>query len=438
MEVIVHSITIGIIFTILYFNVKKVSFIVILHIAMFALYILLYQIVSCFKIDNQYDTTQIIITDILLIVYVMCLYFFSHKKYLISADDVLRIVNTISVRYITYIIIIWTIFKIYLISKYGIQAMSALTFREDIGVSYLEILIDSLLTYPAVGAFFIYVIKLAYEPKKNFNLFTLMLWLLFLIVYGLFPGGARRFIAFIALMYLFFYFHKKDYTIGSFKNIVAPIIVVVVILLAFEGYQEVRNNLDISTGQEISISQAYKLLTTTSDDYQSLDENLEERPSPYPLIYEITTEQLDGIKLANGAIFTQSLLNVIPSIIFRNKQYINIDNVLADVFNFPPVDLCTTLVVLMQSELWLFGYILAPLVMVVLFRSGTIAIFRCEEYPALSLSLLGFVLLTAFQIETTLDTIINGIRDLALLFVVVVLANIFINFLKLRPRPGEA
>jgi hypothetical protein len=129
-------------------------------------------------------------------------------------------------------------------------------------------------------------------------------------------------------------------------------------------------------------------------------------------------QQIDSGTIAGGSVLFQSIINVIPQIIYRGKKYVNIDTVLSGLYGFPDTDLTDTLLVIIQSETHLLAYIITPILMLFMLSLARSSILNNYNNKIFVLSVLGFIFVCISQIETTLDTLLSSVRDIILIYIV--------------------
>lgn len=403
------------IYLILYNLVGKTNFFAQLHVGIFSVFVLLFEFISSFRIKYEYDFFTLNIQCIFILIYCCLILIISGKANIITFNEFDKICRGTDDKVFYLSMGPYLLLKVYLMNNYGLYAFNVLASDKFVNIPSYYKYLDALLAYPAIGAFFVHVYNVINGKFTKYLTISSTLCLAFLFLYGVFPGGARRFISFLALYSLLVLFYKYKKRI-NFRQFLYMIIIAVTVFSSFEWYQSIRGNIfELENKSSVSAINSYSLLTQKSKIYDTLSENLTERTGPFSLLYDMTSKQIDTDIVSGGAVLWQSILNVIPSNIYADKKYENIDNVLSAIFGFASTDLSTTLVTIMQSEIHLFAYLITPIIFIILLKVSKKLINLSGNFLFI-MSVIGFVFSIISQVETTLDTLLSSIREVLIIY----------------------
>jgi hypothetical protein len=291
-----------------------------------------------------------------------------------------------------------------------------------------------LLLYPALGAFFAYIIKAVFDPRTLLNpLITALSSFIFLFV-CLFSEllSSRRFMFSILVLIGLILVYRQEASLKMLRPrifMMGGLLGLITLALA-EFYQQIRYNLFepeflslINEGDILSIARAVFVYFTLEASVQhtvvpvesfATVENLMERFSPFQVMYAISERQIDDFTTTNGRILLQSFYNVIPSAFLPLKETKNADEFIAEAYDLEDTDLPTGILSSFQSDISWAAFVLTPLLMVVLI-SGYKKLLLSSQDSLSKLVLLGLCILTATYVEALFDAVLVNLRDLMLL-----------------------
>lgn len=412
---------------ILVLNINKINFFVALNLVMFWLLCIVYHIFGIVHYSWQYSFADLFITNMLILVYIFIFLLMTKYVKVMSFEEFEKVISEFSPRYLHAVLLIYLAFKAYLISKYNLLAANLLANDSILGAHFLEVLLDTLLTYPALGAFFLIIARMSFNFRANFKVISLILCTNFALFHSVVPGGARRFAASVILFCIFIIFRKRRNL--HWLKAISVLTACIVMFFAFSvGYQKIRGNFEL-THKVTNIDKLVDISTMIflpTAHYNQLRENFIERESPYKLFYKITYHQMRDLKIANGLIFSQSFYNAIPEVLLQEKGYLNIDTELSAMYGLNKKDLGPTMISILQSELSFIAYVVSPIVYLLLFKALTLVVSNVRNAALFKLSILGLLFLLVFNVETSLTAIITGIRNL-LLIGIICLAGLYLS-----------
>jgi hypothetical protein len=335
--------------------------------------------------------------------------------------------------------------KAYLLVKYGVIAFALLS-TPDTSVTSVDTTINTLMMYPATGAFWATSILLACVPRMVLHRPMLFItWTLFflwpLLGFGELGGGRRFIMITVMLAGLAAWAHRGCRVSPRAIISVAAVSTATFSLLIF--FQAIRTNLGPETIAMLN-SRDLGLMTTAVIQYLTppadvggiFERNLRERFSPFSVLYDLTDQQIQRLEgggqvLANGTIVAQAFYNVVPRAALATKETVNADELLARLFDFPNIDLPAGLVAFAQAELFAFAYVVTPLVTLLLLGLYARWFRRCAgRNLILQASVLSVLVLTSTYVEAVADSLLADARHLLVIAVLVLPAHSILRFLR--------
>ena len=381
--------------------------------------------------EFQYEIVTFIYTCILLSIYILVFIKITvhYRKKIISNEQLLSNATRIDNRLLYVLIFIYVIFKIYILDRYGLEGIYAIAFQKETNIPYSLLSINSIVTYPALGAFVVLLIKIGKNIKFILHPLPLISGILYFIFFILFNeiSGARRIFIFLLIFLFLIWIHERKYR-PTFK------ILFVVILLLFLGnafsdyYQKIRgnmgnryiNSLMLSGGENI-FEGIYLFITESSPEYYSTAENLRVRYSPFWVIYQINYAQMTNFNFTYGSIIAQSIENVIPSFLYPSKKVINADKMLSDEYNLIVDDLPSGVLSMFQSDLLFIGFVITPIIYILLFLLYNRIMRMYFNNDFIFITIISLLLLTSFHVESLFDSMLVNLRDFLTILVLTAL-----------------
>jgi hypothetical protein len=406
-----------------------------LHAVLFWGFVVGFNSLSAWANDTRNDQSIYILVHLLLLAYLtIYLWFASILSSPSETDSLFSSIRSLTPTTLALSMIPWLVFRIYLLIKYGAASFQLLALRQEVDASYLEASLNTLLLYPALGAFFAYIIKAVFDPRTLLNpLITALSSFIFLFV-CLFSEllSSRRFMFSILVLIGLILVYRQEASLKMLRPrifMMGGLLGLITLALA-EFYQQIRYNLFepeflslINEGDILSIARAVFVYFTLEASVQhtvvpvesfATVENLMERFSPFQVMYAISERQIDDFTTTNGRILLQSFYNVIPSAFLPLKETKNADEFIAEAYDLEDTDLPTGILSSFQSDISWAAFVLTPLLMVVLI-SGYKKLLLSSQDSLSKLVLLGLCILTATYVEALFDAVLVNLRDLMLL-----------------------
>lgn len=432
-------------FVIIYFIKKQnPAFFIALHLLAFWAFIIFFNLISMTSNDFGFNIFEFLFINVLLLTYIVLfpiIYLRFNWKFLNNKRFIEYLIN-VETRIISILLTAWVVFKFYLIFKYGIYSFFLLWFREEMQIPYWEVALNSLLLYPALGAFFVLLAKAVYRIKFLFNPFVLIPALFFFLFTVIFNeiAGSRRFVVFLGFWIVLVYLYKTKLKFNL--KLIVFLILFGGLSLAFAQYfQLIRENTFDPNIQTLLYSDApgdvllaiQTILTEPNKYYASTEENLQTRFSPFIVLYSINHSQFTTFTFTYGKLLKQSVENVLPAILVPGKEYINADDIICETYHYPKDDLPSGVLASLQSDFFLFGFFIAPFIYFWFFYFYN---FMINKYYTKSkfivLTSFAMLIFTSLYTESLIDSMLVNIRDFATLlfiyFVIVSSKRVFINF----------
>ena len=389
-----------------------------LHLAMFTLEMLAYGALWVeYSQHDELDGTVLALVLALLCVYIGCTLWFGRRLRHYSGGVLLA---SLAVRdwEVAVGLGLWLTVKTLLYAWYGNDVLAALDERVSGGVPRALVDLDRFLFCIAWGAYYSCVIRI--RPRDMFSLRGILL-ILFLIG-NLFlenSGAGKRLL--ISTGVLIAYFRAGTDTL-TVRKAIAWGLLVCGIVAGSSYYEKVRSNfaeLVRASPSRGAVRWTEFIEAFIPRSEHDLAADLRTRDAPIELLYSLSMRQIEEDRAAGGKVATQVLANLVPGGI-GDKQFEDDDTEIGEAFNFSEDDLATTVVAVIQSEIWVAAYVLTPALYVFLFWLYCYFLSSRDQTarrPLLasleSMALLGGAFTTALSIESGLTDVLGRFRDVA-------------------------
>jgi hypothetical protein len=392
----------------------RLNLFAVLHALLFWAFIVAFHVITAFVLEPQYDLMIYLLVQTLLTVY-LGIFLMTSASW--EAPDVLERIRGTPYSVILVTLLPWLTFKCYLLGRYGLASFSLLAFRTQIDAFYWEAALNSLFWYFALGGFLAFVIRVASDAKAFRQLPVLMASAAVFVFASAFGevGGARRFILTVAALGILTLVARERFL--RVRTLMTTVLILVLSLIAVEYYQHIRVNatdprvIALMAEGEIAEGIVAYLTLPEDDDPTVTYRNFQERVSPFEILYAMSAQQIDGGPLLWGAATQQSFINVIPSILYPEKETINADTVLAQAFDWEPIDLPTGVLAMFQADWSWMAYLITPVLFAYVIRGYSTLLLWSDNHFVRLLFLAGTVL-TATYVEEVLDAILINARDI--------------------------
>lgn len=188
-------------------------------------------------------------------------------------------------------------------------------------------------------------------------LLTLYYWLIG--AYFLFYGR-REFILLVLIFLLIRGMSGQLNNIFHPRKIPALIAAGLVIIMASNFYQNVRNELNnfATSGERVMIS--WEMFF----DFDASSSNLEARPSLLRLLSIVMGGDEYG-RHSHGALFSSNFQIAVPSFLYPNKSVVNEDYIISDTYGLDSTDYSASTAILFYADFGFWAYFLYPLFLLV-------------------------------------------------------------------------
>lgn len=398
------------------YQIKKcrVHFLIAVHLLGFWINILLYGAISVAIHEINYDLSILLLTLLLILSYIICFYVLSPKLKKAYNDPIFAVINQIPRWAIQTTLITWLLAKVYLYYKFGIHGFWMLAYREKIGANEIEIIVNTILSHLAFGAVTIFTVKIGMSIRETLkDPFTTLLWMLSLLIFSFLYAdlglGARRtlIIVWVMLLLSIIYSNKKI----KIKHILIGSLATLVLINLAILYQ---NTIRPTIGSTAHLGYISLERTPLSGITGFIGE---ERYAPIWLLYQVTSEQIDNLRLGQGRLLKHAIMNTIPRAFSPEKHYVDQDELLWGMYNVPVTDLPTTFLVSFQAEISFLAYIIVPAMLILLYKIYIWLLFYFRGISGLlTMVILGNIIMILQSIEASIDTIFVTIRNTLILF----------------------
>ena len=386
-----------------------------LHLVMFVLEMFTYGALWVdYSQHDELDGTVLALVLVQLFVYVACTLWFGQSVRSYSGK-VLLATLAVRDRDVAVGLGIWLALKALLYVWYGNDVLVGLDERVTGGVPRSLVDLDRFLFWIAWGAYYSYAIRI--RPRDLLSMAGILV-ILFLIG-NLFlenSGAGKRLLISTGVLIIYFRFEAGSVTV---QTAIAYVLLVCGIVAGASYYEKVRSNfaelVRVSPGRGTMTWSEFKEAFIPISEHD-LAEDLRGREAPITLLYGLSVGQMEGTA-AEGRVAKQVLANLVPGGI-GDKHFEDDDTEIGEAFDFPEEDLTTTVVAVVQSEIWVAAYVVTPALYVFLFwlychwlgnrerASGTSPLVSFEN-----MALLGGAFTTALSIESGLTDVLGNLRD---------------------------
>ena len=426
----------------------KHHFVYAAHICNFLLFLLVYGAIGSGIPWGKLDVGALAWAIALILLYI-AVYLYISKK-LINNDALIKlnrfeVATPLNQKLAIYILNIWLVYKIATILLFGDDAITPLS---SVIIPYYIKIINSYFNYLVVGSLTIllfWILQKIFIDKQIRKIAVLaILWLIYLILFSTlaYEQGARRFFLLLGILSGFYTLHIFQYKIVQKQVIITGLAAIVLFLTLSEYYQSIRGsdyrrNVElhkhalIIKSEDLSgparvgkallaLGAFYVPPKTKTMNGSALVRNAKIRQTPLAHLYALTHFRKTGYRAMGGQATMQSLRNVIPRAVLKNKHYSNIDEILHKNFPFcqsSRPEWCGDLSIGVVGQVFAdYGTIAVPVIAVVLALITNfylrLWLFWRERNNVVGLLLFGIVIYQTSYIEEVLDAILVDLRNL--------------------------
>ena len=427
---------------IIYFKNKNIFCLThIIFVILFIGVLPIYNLVLTNEIGKNYNLISYILANFVWLLYIYIFSFFYRINYKFFSDSIL--INAglkVSDWQIVTSFLLWIIFKLYLIEVYGENAFpNNRIYLNFVKLESWEFVLGSYLSALAVGAYFVYILKLLKIKQYWKNIYITIPFIMFLIPYlfGLESNiGSRRFVLLTVLLIVIIKIHEYGFRNFIFKQKFPLIIFLVTVYFFSSLYQLVRSNYhSIEFRAGINSSDIFTKIESIGFLFIPTQEQIDDQAETNILRdgpLRLTVELVDQIIVNNAnspfsEITLSGLKIIIPSFIYTNKVMIQSDQLISKNYNIHPdgdyinLDLPTSIPVIFLADYGLIGVILAPLLLAItfyfLYLMSTIG--TNNKFP-LILFIISWIFELTVAVESDITSIFSIYRDFIVLFILVI------------------
>jgi hypothetical protein len=265
------------------------------------------------------------------------------------------------------------------------------------------------------------------------------LWILLTIVFVPIVTifGRRYFVNMIVIAVIFWFVYKEKY-IFRLKYLgvaVALLCTFFVFSNVFEAYRNI-----LQTVGHVKSSN-YKNILIAAVNMKSTVANLKARPGTWEFDYLVLSHQFNSSGMTtNGKVAWEGFKSAIPRIIWPNKQFIVVDQILSQLYGVTPkqIDIGKNLYGIVQVDFGYYSFIIVPVVFLFIFylMGGLLKLF--DEYPTFSWLLSGNIIFFLVNVEENGNEIFFMFRNVIIILgltLCYVLAHKI--YLKVSKKPVE-
>jgi hypothetical protein len=200
------------------------------------------------------------------------------------------------------------------------------------------------------------------------------------------------------------------------------------VVFAAQYYQLVRQDIAllVRPDSDRSTTDVLQSVVTPSEVDASTLERVAERGLALDVLLVITREQMEEFRGFGGRLIFTSLTNLVPGFLNPSKISTNADELLPLRYSFAWVDLASGVLAILQAEIFLFAYLVAPMLYVScwLAYSWMDRAFVNSWPSFVRLTVLGASLLAASYVESTLDALLVDFRNCCVLMLLALVGSL--------------
>ena len=338
----------------------------------------------------------------------------------ISFGLIIKQAVKISSKTIFLIYFIGFIFSLYFFYRY--QLIFRVLSQESIVNTY------KMVTHTIIIPCFYFVLFVSYIQylivnKRNKK--VLLFYIISTLIYFLFFGRRELILAILLLVFVWAFVKRKN--LFKITNIFKILLIGFVIILASNFYQNVRGEIMLYSinGQIKRSKTVIEMLT----DFDSSNDNLEERGSLLNLTNRLINKMDNGYKPLYGGIFMQAIENTIPSAFYKNKNVLNIDDIIASHFNLTATDFGASKFIAFYIDFGFLALFIYPLYNVCLWLIFIMLLKYVINEPILYLNISVLFIINVFNVESSIE---SDFLSLRLILISVILFYLFRFITKLK------
>lgn len=320
-----------------------------------------------------------------------------------------------------YAILLWLVFRIYLLGRYGIRSFSYMDpFEHGIAqgspLGYLENVLLMSLLYVANGAVLALVLRLSVLGHRGISLFEWSLLIVFLgfILLGEAPLGVRRTVILYAMVFITTYSMAQR---KSFKTLGLSLVIGAIGIAFIEYYQQIRFNAQkpdvlrlLSSGNISGILSGLVAYLTPGT---QLDTGHGFRSGGLDYLATCIKWVEQSGRIMGGSLLAFALHMVVPSAFLSGgKSRLDIDTYVTKFFRMEETDYSANILANLYVDIGLFSIICSPLLWWLTMYLMLFILGRGKNNGPLALSTAGMIFGMLSLVEGSLITLFVYLRDI--------------------------
>lgn len=261
---------------------------------------------------------------------------------------------------------------------------------------------------------------------KKYRLFYFSSLLIIMIYFLLY--GRREFILGILIIILISTYQKNS-NLFSIKKIPLLLLSFFLIVVASNFYQNIR--IQIAAYSITNNFVLKKSLLEYAFDFESSSKNIEDRTSIYDYTYLLMEKKLNNeFEPLYGEILYQSILNIIPSVLYPGKKVVNDDELINTTVKGIYSDMPNSVMASLLVDFGGLSYLIYPLFMITYIIITAFIIHKFRKNILLYLILVSIMIYSIFNVEVVIVNIFSNLRNMLILIVLMQIIYYLKNFLR--------
>lgn len=336
------------------------------------------------------------------------------KHYLesISFEMIIKKATLISDKLVVLSFLIVTIIIAYYFLRYNLIFRVSSEFKQiDILNNYGIILSSFVL--PLYTMILIISISKLSSNYKRYKLFY-VLCMSFILIYFLLYGRREFMLGILIIGIISTY--QKNSNLFSIKKIPLLLFSFIIIIIASNFYQNIRSQIALYSITNKFVME--KNILEYAFDFESSSKNIEDRTSIYEYTYMIMDKFLrNDFEVLNGKILFQSFINIIPSIIYPEKEVINDDYIINRTLRLSNKDRPNSIMASLLVDFGALSYLIYPLFMIIYIIISILLIHQNKRNTLLYLLLTSIMIYSLFNVEVVISNFFVNLRNMLILII---------------------
>jgi hypothetical protein len=230
--------------------------------------------------------------------------------------------------------------------------------------------------------------------------------------------SGRRYLLSVIIIWAILWLIEKEIDVFSMKSLLVGFILVLAFFLFSNVYQAYRY--DLQKVGKIDLAKLKNPIKAAIN-FDATLENFKDRPGTWEFDYLVFNQQYSRRGMfTNGKITWEAIKGAIPRIIWPDKQFLMIDDILSRLYQVKPreIDIGKNIFGIVQVDYGCYSLIIVPIVIIFIVVIMATSVRITAHYPTLLWLFSGNILYYFINIEENGNEIFYMLRNVVLIFVV--------------------